>query len=223
MEDYKAPLAETPVSAGDELTLADLERLHGLEAAEAIASAGYESNLEDLQDSTLELSEDLQGSDPDDLELAIEHQRIEIPSMTTAPPAEASETPVESPAPAAQPGLMIQVGSETLDLSKKDDISWFEQEFQALFSQNLYPYLQRMSRTWNSETEVSAMYQKLEELSRNRGPVEEIMDVAQQVSVYREMTEKERLNAEEIQATLTRIETLQGILGHYQGLFSSLR
>lgn len=222
MYEEKAPLADTEVSAGDELTLADLERLHGVEAAKP--ETFYQSSLITLQDSTLELSEDLQGETADDLELAIEHQRIEMPessvsveSQTLA--AEAGEQCTAS----GIPGLLMQIGTDTFDLSKKDDISWFEQQFQALFSQALYPYLQRISRTWNSEAEVGAMYTQLEALSRDRAPVEAIMEIAQQVSVYREMTEKERLTAEEIQQTLNRLALLQEILQRYQALFESLR
>jgi hypothetical protein len=232
MIDEKAPLADTEVAAGDELTLEDIARLHESPMDSDGSSSLFTSNFDDDQESTLELSQDLQGDNNNDLDLAIEHQRIQIPTtvnMTTKTPEAtpapeiAQETTVSTSVPhQAQANLLLKMGNETYDLSKKDDIAWLEQQFQALFSQCLYPYLQRMSRIWNSEEEVGAMYHRLEELSRTRGPVEEIMDVAQQVSVYREMTEKEQLNSDEILQALSRLETLQDILKRYQNLFEGL-
>lgn len=261
MEDYKAPLADAEIAAGDELTLEDIARMH--ESVDVPSNAPlFSGSFEEEHVSTLELSTDLQDDSPDDLALAIEHQRIQIPSFGStqgassaatqasqgsAAPTEAeaspstshasvSESPVSSSETApnnadpsgnvtsggAEGQLLVKMGNETYDLSKKDDIAWLEQQFQDLFGQCLYPYLQRMSRIWNSEEEVGAMYQKLESLSRERGPVEEIMAVAQQVNVYREMTEKEKLNSDEILSVLTRLETLQNILKRYQNLFEGL-
>jgi hypothetical protein len=267
MEEYKAPLADADVAAGDELTLEDIARMHDSVDLPSSNASLFGSSFEEEQagtlDSTLELSNDLQDDSPNDLDLAIEHQRIQIPPFGSAQGAFGSasqsavaENPVEanhvseSPAPqnspsnfpsnspdggtalssppsgAAQSGaegqLLVKMGNETYDLSKKDDIAWLEQQFQDLFGQCLYPYLQRMSRIWNSEEEVGAMYQKLESLSRERGPVEEIMAVAQQVNVYREMTEKEKLNSDEILSALTKLETLQNVLKRYQNLFEGL-
>ncbi|MGE3725441.1 MAG: hypothetical protein AB7I41_07815 [Candidatus Sericytochromatia bacterium] len=281
MEDYKAPLADADVSAGDELTLEDIARMHDsvdLPSSNAsLFGSSYEE--ESTLDSTLELSNDLQDDSPNDLDLAIEHQRIQIPapfdtstssmqrsaqgapdsaqgSLGSASQSFAEASAVEANQPSesaslqtssqghspsnssnnaqsvssqnggalsgAEGQLLVKMGNETYDLSKKDDIAWLEQQFQDLFGQCLYPYLQRMSRIWNSEEEVGAMYQKLESLSRERGPVEEIMEVAQQVNVYREMTEKEKLNSDEILSVLTKLETLQNVLKRYQNLFEGL-
>lgn len=277
MEEYKAPLADADVAAGDELTLEDIARMHDsvdLPSSHAsLFGSGFEEEQAGTLGSTLELSNDLQDDSPNDLDLAIEHQRIQIPPFGSAQGAFGSasqsavaENPVEanhlseSPAPQNSPSsappssaspsnfpsnspdggtalnspqsgaalsgaegqLLVKMGNETYDLSKKDDIAWLEQQFQDLFGQCLYPYLQRMSRIWNSEEEVGAMYQKLESLSRERGPVEEIMAVAQQVNVYREMTEKEKLNSDEILSALTKLETLQNVLKRYQNLFEGL-
>jgi hypothetical protein len=204
----KAPLAEIHVSAGDELTLADLEYLHGQENAFETAELS----------GTLELSQDLQGSSPADLELAATYQSIELP---VAP---ASDAPVSAPDPSEfQPSdLLLSVGSELFDLSRKDDIAWAEEQFQTLFSQVLYPSFQRLGRIWNSESEVSALYQQIEDLSRQRAPVEDIMEVAHQVSKYRELSDKERLSSDEARQASTRLALLQDILTRYQRLFQSL-
>lgn len=265
MEEYKAPLADADVAAGDELTLEDIARMHDSVDLPSSNASLFGSSFEEEQagtlDSTLELSNDLQDDSPNDLDLAIEHQRIQIPPFGSASQSTVAESTVEashaseSPAPQNSPSsaspsnfpsnspdggtalnsppsgtalsgaegqLLVKMGNETYDLSKKDDIAWLEQQFQDLFGQCLYPYLQRMSRIWNSEEEVGAMYQKLESLSRERGPVEEIMAVAQQVNVYREMTEKEKLNSDEILSALTKLETLQNVLKRYQNLFEGL-
>jgi hypothetical protein len=267
MEEYKAPLADAELAAGDELTLEDIARMHDSVDLPSSNASLFGNSFEEEQagtlDSTLELSNDLQDDSPNDLDLAIEHQRIQIPpfgsaqgafgsssqSAVEASPVEASNQATEAPAPqnntqsntqsnfpsnspgnapnggalsGAEGQLLVKMGNETYDLSKKDDIAWLEQQFQDLFGQCLYPYLQRMSRIWNSEEEVGAMYQKLESLSRERGPVEEIMAVAQQVNVYREMTEKEKLNSDEILSALTKLETLQNVLKRYQNLFEGL-
>jgi len=271
MEEYKAPLADADLAAGDELTLEDIARMHDSVDLPSSNASLFGSSFEEEQvstlDSTLELSNDLQDDSPNDLDLAIEHQRIQIPPFSstqgaysssslnsvaesTVEASHASESPApqnspssaspsnfpsnspeggvqsNSPSGGAQSGaegqLLVKMGNETYDLSKKDDIAWLEQQFQDLFGQCLYPYLQRMSRIWNSEEEVGAMYQKLESLSRERGPVEEIMAVAQQVNVYREMTEKEKLNSDEILSALTKLETLQNVLKRYQNLFEGL-
>ncbi|MBT9546055.1 MAG: hypothetical protein IV090_11750 [Candidatus Sericytochromatia bacterium] len=286
MEEYKAPLADADLAAGDELTLEDIARMHDSVDLPSSNASLFGSSFEEEQvstlDSTLELSNDLQDDSPNDLDLAIEHQRIQIPPFGNSPgsmqhsaqgafgsasqstvaenPVEASHgneslAPQNSPSNSSAPSsaspsnfpsnspdgtaalntpqsggalsgaegqLLVKMGNETYDLSKKDDIAWLEQQFQDLFGQCLYPYLQRMSRIWNSEEEVGAMYQKLESLSRERGPVEEIMAVAQQVNVYREMTEKEKLNSDEILSALTKLETLQNVLKRYQNLFEGL-
>jgi len=282
MEEYKAPLADADLAAGDELTLEDIARMHdSVDLPNSNASLfGSSFEEESTLDSTLELSNDLQDDSPNDLDLAIEHQRIQIPSpfdtstssmqrsaqgapdsaqgsmgsssqsAVEASAVEANQpsenTPLQTSSQSHSPSnssnnaqsvssqsggvalsgaegqLLVKMGNETYDLSKKDDIAWLEQQFQDLFGQCLYPYLQRMSRIWNSEEEVGAMYQKLESLSRERGPVEEIMEVAQQVNVYREMTEKEKLNSDEILSVLTKLETLQNVLKRYQNLFEGL-
>ncbi len=262
MEEYKAPLADADLAAGDELTLEDIARMHDSVDLPSSNASLFGNSFEEEQagtlDSTLELSNDLQDDSPNDLDLAIEHQRIQIPPFgsaqgaygsaslntvaeSTVEASHASESPASQSSPSsaspsnfpsnspdggalsgAEGQLLVKMGNETYDLSKKDDIAWLEQQFQDLFGQCLYPYLQRMSRIWNSEEEVGAMYQKLESLSRERGPVEEIMAVAQQVNVYREMTEKEKLNSDEILSALTKLETLQNVLKRYQNLFEGL-
>ena len=202
----KAPLAEIQVSAGDELTLADLEYLHGHEEAfESTELSG-----------TLELSPDLQGSSSADLELASTYQRIELPLASS------SENQTASVPEFQASELLLSVGSELFDLSRKDDIAWAEEQFQTLFSQVLYPAFQRLGRIWNSESEVSALYQQIEDLSRQRAPVEDIMEVAHQVAKYRELTDKERLSPEEARQASARLALLQNILSRYQRLFESL-
>lgn len=217
-EEEKAPLADMEIAAGEELTLADLERLHGVSALET--ETFYHNTLE--VESTLHLSEALQEDTVDDLQLAMAHQRIEIPENSTGIEIQDNSNRIEMEKSVPEKAeLLIQIGTDTFDLSKKDDIAWFEQQFQALFSQALYPYLQRLSRLWNSEAEIGGMYQQLESLSRERAPVAAIIDLAQQISVYRDMIEKERLTPHEIEQTLNHLALLQEVLQRYQRLFES--
>lgn len=214
--------------------------------AEALAVEELEAELQDLDldelDEALALGADLDEDIPlEELDVAeieefdlmntpdmLDDYAVSEASLALQPelrsPVYLSDAPLELAASSARlrPLLELSVGSEVYDLGNHDDLAAFSHQAQVVFGQALHPLMDRLHKLWASESEMAELYQQLEGLSRERGPVEQIMDMAQQISIAQAQAASQRPASAEVSDTLAQIDRLKTVLGRYEQILGAL-
>jgi hypothetical protein len=235
----------------DELTHLHAESHKGddpdLAFAEALAVEELEAELQDLDLDELDEALALDGLDLDadipleDLDVAeieefdpmdtpdlLDDYAVSEAALALQPelrsPAYLSDAPLEVAASSAhlRPLLELSVGTEVYDLSNHDDLAAFSHQAQVAFGQTLQPLMDRLHRLWASESEMAELYQQLESLSRERGPVEQIMDMAQQISTAQAQAASQRPASAEVGDALAQVGRLKVVLERYEQILGVL-
>ena len=83
-------------------------------------------------------------------------------------------------------------------------------------------YLLKLTKIFDSEAKVHELYKKLESLAQRRSSVNELLSTSQQIAVERGNIEVEKMQPEEIKATLNNIANIKKIINHYEMIFKKL-
>jgi hypothetical protein len=244
-----ADLPSDAVFTLDELTHLHAQSHNGedpdLAFAEALAVEELEAELQDLDLDELDealalgdLDEDIPLEELDVAEIEefdlmntpdlLDDYAVSEASLALQPelrsPAYLSDAPLEVAASSARlrPLLELSVGTEVYDLGNHDDLAAFAHQAQVVFGQSLQPLMDRLHKLWASESEMAELYQQLESLSRERGPVEQIMDMAQQISIAQAQAASQRPASAEVSEALAQVDRLKTVLGRYEQILGAL-
>lgn len=111
---------------------------------------------------------------------------------------------------------------QEMNLSNSSDINQIADNVINLFTQNIEDSMQRLQRIWQSEKEVKELYIKLEQYSKERAPVTEIISTAQKIEEASGILDSDDLQAEDMATIVNKLQSFKAIIERYEHIFSKL-
>lgn len=118
--------------------------------------------------------------------------------------------------------LEVTLEERVMHIDQVEDVQLINQFSQDLFLKTLQPGMHRLTKVWHSESQILDLYEQLESVSRQRGPVEQIIATAQQIAIAQEVADTQMLKPEEASQALQKVKALRDVLAVYEQLLGKL-
>lgn len=126
-------------------------------------------------------------------------------------------TPV---APSESEGFSISFEGETLDLEDTEDLTNLTKKMVQLLESKISERMNKFSLMTNNELLLSELYEKLADLSRNRGNAKEIIEIGSQIDQVEKVKEEQFISAEDIEDTVENISLIISVLEKFKLLLA---
>lgn len=186
---YSAPLADADLSEMQGLTLEELTRLHGESVDEPAATLET-----DEQDDNLTESE------------------VGFALQEHAGQAE-FEAPVDR---RLRQALVISYGGEEVHLDQKDDLRVISSQAVNLFQETLPESMQRLGQFLHAREQTEHLYDRLSELSNNRGAAAEIIQTAKQIESFDKQLQQEQLEVSQFSKLDAELAQFEQVIASYR-------
>lgn len=190
MSDYliqsDAPLAETDLTQVQGLTLEDLARMHGDDT------------------SSLEVSSEATPADASQEEDSSESGQAPWQEET------------QSVDRRLRQALILSLGQEEVHLDQKDDLRQITAQAVELFQETLPDTMQRLGQFLHAREQTEHLYDRLTELSNNRGAASEIIQTAKQIEALEKVQQQDQIDQQELNRLDQQLAQMKRVVSRYR-------
>jgi len=127
---------------------------------------------------------------------------------------------ITSVTPAKTEDFAVSFAGETLNLENSEDLTNLTKKMVQLLENKISERMNKFSLMTNNELLLSDLYEKLADLSRNRGNAKEIIEIGSQIDQVEKVKEEQFISAEDIADTNENISLIISVLEKFKSLLA---